>query len=168
MENITWYPIERFEGLYSINKNGDVLSLRAGNILAQSFNTYGYKQVGLFKNRASRVAPIHRLMAETFIPNPNNYDCVNHKDGNKLNNSIENLEWCTKAQNNQHARESGLHRGGGMKKPVLKLRDGEVISEYPSVVEASKDGYSINAIYSCVSGYQIQHAGFNWKYKEAG
>jgi hypothetical protein len=166
MDNQKFTPISGFEGLYSINEFGEVLSLRTGNILAQSLNTYGYKQVGLYKKYASKIAMIHRLLAEIFIPNPNNYDCVNHKDGDKLNNSIDNLEWCTKAANNLHARENGLHRGGGMKKPIVRIGNND-LKEYDSAVSAQKEGFSARSISQCVNGRIKSYKGYRWKLKDA-
>ena len=68
----------------------------------------GYKFVQLYKNKKSKNKTIHRLVAETFIPNPDSLCCVNHMDGNKHNNRIDNLEWCTNEYNHRHATETGL------------------------------------------------------------
>ena len=69
-----------------------------------------YEIVVLYKNKKPKTFPIHKLVAEYFLENPNNYYCVNHKDGNKLNNNIENLEWCTISENTKHAYDLGLKK----------------------------------------------------------
>lgn len=68
----------------------------------------GYPYVVLSENGQSKSHSVHRLIAETFIPNPGNLPCVNHKDGNKQNNAVDNLEWCTKAENTRHSYRKGL------------------------------------------------------------
>ena len=96
MEYIT---ITEFPG-YEINKLGQVRSKKTNKILSQSISTKGYYQI----NIAHKCRRTHRLLAETFIPNPDNLETVNHKDGNKLNNDLPNLEWMSRADNVKHSR----------------------------------------------------------------
>lgn len=111
-----WKPIKGYEGLYEISNYGRVKSLpkirgrRLTNetILKPRISTQGYIMVGLRKNDKTFNASVHRLIAEAFIPNPENKKKVNHIDGNKQNNSIDNLEWCTPSENMQHAYRTGL------------------------------------------------------------
>ena len=77
----------------------------AERLVKSAVNNRGYLAIKI----KDKTTMVHRLVAECFIPNPDNKPCVNHLDGNKLNNSVENLEWCTIAENNAHARENGLH-----------------------------------------------------------
>lgn len=109
--------IKGYHGLYFIRTNGEVYStpkknnrgyIHSGKILKQQKNEFGYNLVCLRKNGKSKHAKIHRLVAISFIPNPNKKRCVNHIDGNKNNNHIENLEWVTHSENHQHAYDSGL------------------------------------------------------------
>lgn len=103
----TWKPIKNYEGLYEVSNKGQVRSLnykRTGEIkiLKLRVNKYGYLQVHLSKNGKHYAKSIHRLVAQTFIPNPNNYSQVNHKDEKRDNNNVENLEWCNCKYNNNY------------------------------------------------------------------
>lgn len=116
MKEINGYP------KYSISINGDVWSELKKRFLKPHICHHGYKSVFLGK----KLLKVHRLIAINFIPNPDNKPCVNHKDGNKLNNSLENLEWCTYQENTKHAWETGLmfHSNSARKKTsdrMLKL-----------------------------------------------
>ncbi|MBD5302403.1 MAG: hypothetical protein HDS16_05345 [Bacteroides sp.] len=111
MENEIWKDIEGYEGLYQVSNLGRVKSLeriestiRGGRyikerILSPSASKARYYSVPLTKNKKSRTSQIHRLVAKAFLSNPFEYPCVNHKDGNCLNNRVENLEWCTQGYN---------------------------------------------------------------------
>lgn len=103
-------PIKDYEELYNILPNGDVLN-KKGKTLAFTVNKQtGYKAVSLCKNNKGSTKTIHRLVAEAYIPNPNNLPEVNHIDGNKLNNHVSNLEWVTPSENRQHAYDTGLKK----------------------------------------------------------
>lgn len=92
------------------------------------YEHYGYHFVALSKDNGYHNKLVHRLVAEAFIPNPNNYPCVNHKDGNKSNNSVSNLEWCTIKQNLHHAVETGLAPDWcRIKRPVTIRKDNEIL-----------------------------------------
>ena len=98
-----WKDIKGYEGLYQVSNLGNVKALkkRAGKsirnekLLKTYIDKYGYVYTILCKNNKTHLATIHRLIAEAFIPNPNNLPQINHKDENKQNNNIDNLEWCT-------------------------------------------------------------------------
>lgn len=95
-----WKDIKGYEGLYQVSNLGNVKSLKTNKNLYYS-KSGKYYRVGLFKGKR-KMYSIHRLVAEAFILNPNNYPCVNHKDCNTFNNEINNLEWCTYKQNNNY------------------------------------------------------------------
>lgn len=101
-------PIKDYEGKYFITREGDVVNAK-GNILAVVVNKKtGYKAVSLWKDNKGLTYTVHRLVATTYIPNPDNLPQVNHIDGNKLNNRVDNLEWVTPSGNIQHAYDIGL------------------------------------------------------------
>ena len=91
-----WKDILGYEGLYQVSNYGRVRSLKYGKekILKQQINTDGYLHIDLYKNKKRKNYNVHRLVTIAFLENPNNYPQVNHKDENKQNNHIDNLEWC--------------------------------------------------------------------------
>lgn len=107
-------------------KNGSAPYKLPERILKTTLIGKGYMCVCLRRNGKSDHLYVHRLVAESFIPNPNGYKVVNHIDGDKLNNSVDNLEWCSYAENNQHAYDTGLH-GRGSKHYRSKLSEDDVI-----------------------------------------
>lgn len=104
-----WKDIEGTDGFYRISNNGEVLSRYVGRVLKGN-TTRGYKYYSLMIKGKQKSPKAHRLVAEHFLLNPNNYPCVNHKDGNKLNNNVDNLEWCTYSYNTRHSFEKGLQK----------------------------------------------------------
>lgn len=120
--NEEWKDIKGFEGLYQISSSGKVKALPRRKNCNKGFgtikehlmkyNTYGncpYARVPLTdKNHIKKYYLVHKLVAQSFIPNPNNLPQINHKDGDKLNNRVENLEWCTISYNIKHAYDNGL------------------------------------------------------------
>lgn len=124
---------------YLVDELSNVYSKRRGSLkkLKPILTHYGYYEVNIVNSERKFRAKIHRLVAEVFISNPNGLPQINHKDGNKLNNNVENLEWCTAKDNLKHARETGLNssvpnlNGKGTKnsrsilteEKVLKIRE---------------------------------------------
>lgn len=101
--------IQGYGGLYKVTKDGKVYSERLKRYLKQQKYKHGYLYVGLYTDKR-KYKTIHRLVAETFIPNSKKLSQVNHKDGNKENNHISNLEWCTQSGNMQHSWEIGTSK----------------------------------------------------------
>ena len=102
-----WKDIEGYEGRYAISSKGRLYSYRYRRIIVPGETKKGYFVQGLCKDGKMKSYLIHRLVAQAFIPNPDNFDEVNHKDLNKKNNSIENLEWVTRKDNRNHAIRNG-------------------------------------------------------------
>lgn len=106
--------IKGFEGLYGVTRKGEVFKLKNGKPdkkigVPRTNGSHNYTCTSLYKDGNKFDVMVHRVVAETFIPNPQNLPCVNHKDGNKHNNSLENLEWVTYSENSKHAVESGFY-----------------------------------------------------------
>lgn len=137
--NIVWKPIKNCNNYY-ISNNGEVITMKntnkypKGKLLTPRLCKQGYFRVYLTKNDGTRKDfKIHRLVAKHYLEKPKGCDIVNHKDGNKTNNNVSNLEWCTHSQNNIHAYSIGLssqkHRG---KKVLINGY------KYESILDASK------------------------------
>lgn len=113
MEEI-WKPIEGYEGIYSVSNLGNIKGVvrpgSSGALLKPVKNHFGYLTVHLYSHPKNRGFLIHRLVAKAFIPNPENKKTVNHIDGNKENNMVENLEWATYSENHKHAYRMGLKK----------------------------------------------------------
>lgn len=162
-----WKDIQGYEGLYQISNYANVR--RSGKCgeqkeLRQHLNTYGYYMVNLSRNGEHRPALVHRLVATAFIDNPESLPCVNHKDEDKTNNQIENLEWCDKAYNNRY----GTHPkqiSEANSKPVLQIYNGKVVAIWKSCTEAAiTGGFSISCIARCCSGERKTHKGYQWRW----
>ena len=119
--------IKNYEGLYSVNNQGIVKSIKKDKVLNQETSWCGYKRVKLSKNNVTKFQSVHRLVATAFISNPDNYAQVNHIDGDKSNNVLGNLEWCNNSQNHKHAFIKKLRVPmGGINNPRSKLNESNV------------------------------------------
>lgn len=146
-----------YEGLYTVDIFGNVLRKKDGKEMKQSKNQFGYMNVSLTKDKKQRQHKVHRLIAEAFIPNPSGKKQVNHIDGNKANNVVWNLEWCTPSENIQHAVVIGLI-------PSVKIRIVETGKIYDSVVECAKDiNGSFADIYKCLQGERQTHKKYHFE-----
>lgn len=99
--------IKNYEN-YTINQLGQVYNEKTQKLLKNTKNTCGYHVIGLYNDNGYKLHYIHRLLAEAFLPNINDYKYINHKNGNKSDNRLENLEWCTHSMNMQHSWDNGL------------------------------------------------------------
>lgn len=178
-----WKPIKGFPA-YLISNRGRVWSLnrdekwgkyyrtRQGRFLIPRLGNQGYLYVGLCKNGRVYTKKIHRLVAENFIPNPYGYEVVNHRDEDRANNDVNNLEWCTTAYNVTYgmAKEKNkkTFEEHGVSKRVCQYDlQGNLLATYRSLADASRiSGVSTGAICWCCKGYNKQAKGFIWKYEE--
>ena len=124
MQNIEWKTIKDYEDLYMVSNTGLIKSLHWSKekLLKQVIrsNNYQYYFVGLLKNGKRKYFAVHRLVASAFIPNPNNYEQVDHLDGNKLNNNVDNLEWVSAKENTNRAWKKGLAKYTNERKEKLR------------------------------------------------
>ena len=168
-EEEIWCPIKGYESLYEVSDQGRVKSLKFGKerILKPVRKLNGYLQIGLWKNGENKTYSIHRLVAKTFIPNPDNLPEVNHKDENKTNNKSENLEWCDQKYNNNYGTRV-KRQSDKCSKPVIQLtKDGEFVREWKSMNDVQRNlGYSNGNISSCCTGRYKSAYNYIWKFKD--
>ena len=181
-----WKDVKNYEGLYQVSTLGRVRSfdkyidvkirnvdkvLKRGKILKPVYNKDGYLKVYLYKNGKGTNFFVHRLVAKTFIPNPDNLPLVNHKDEVKTNNYPYNLEYCTYKYNtnygtrNERAAKSNTN-GKRSKKVYQYDMQGNLIKEWDSTREAGRNGFDNANISKCCLGKHKTHKGFIWSYEE--
>lgn len=167
-----WKDIKGYEGIYQVSNKGRVKtmaryinsksnskSFRKEKIL-KPINVLGYQKVCLI----NKFKFIHRLVAETFIPNPQNLPCVNHKDENKTNNSVENLEWCTHAYNNSYGTRLERVHSKERKKVFQYTLCNELIKEWSSTMECGRNGFNQGHVAECCRGERKHHKGYIWSF----
>lgn len=173
-----WKPIEGFEGWYESSSYGNVRSVDRkvifddgryanykGKQLKPVVNSNGYYICNIYRNSKSKIVYIHRVVADHLVPNPEGKKYVNHIDGNKLNNSPDNLEWVTQLENARHAQRTGLTPDSHCAKTVKQYdKQGNLIATYSSYYEAGKKtGFEASKIGLVVRGKRKTHKGFVWK-----
>lgn len=164
MEEI-WKDIVGYEEIYQVSNFGNVKNIRTNKILKYGINDQNYEIVTLYKKTKKKNMRIHRLVAQAFIPNPDNLPQINHKDGNKHNNRVDNLEWCTGSNNIKHAYINDLnpnHRIVGQYD-----KNGNLINVFISTNEAGIiTKISQRNIHSCASGKRKTAGNYIWKFLE--
>lgn len=169
--NEIWKDITGYKGLYQVSNFGRVRSLPKKNryytkIIRQEIDWKGYVRVQLIKDNKEKWFKVHRLVAEAFIPNPNNYPQVNHKDENKLNNCVDNLEWCDCTYNNNYGTRN-KQVSYKLSKPVIQYDiEGNFIREFNSISEVQNNGFNPTAISQCCKGKIKTSGGYKWDYKK--
>ena len=166
MKKEYWKPVVGYEGLYEVSNWGRVKSIRFGKerILKPGTCGRGYLFVNLCKNGKVKLYYVHRLVAESFIPNPNNYPIINHKDENKTNNSVGNLEWCSYRYNNTYGTRTEKC-SKKMSKPILQYTlDGVLVREWESIAECGRNGFNSECVCMCCKGKIKTHKKYIWKY----
>lgn len=160
-----WLPIKDYESLYEVSNTGKIRSLcgRYGykNLLKQCIGSGGYLIVTLCNKGTQKTVNVHRLVASAFLENKDNLPCVNHKDGNRLNNDVSNLEWCSYYYNNTYGdrlTKSALKRG----KPVVCVETGVI---YPNGHAAQREtSIPQSKIWCCCNGKRNTAGGYHWSY----
>ena len=148
-----------YEGLYAVTPEGEVWSYRNERFLKPKHGVKGYLFVTLCKDGKEKNYKIHRLVAEAYLPNPDNLPQINHKDENKTNNCLQNLEWCDAKYNINYGT-----RTEKTKKPILQFTlDGEFVREWSSATDVGKEVST--HICNCLKGRKKSAYGFIWKYK---
>ena len=133
-----WVTLSRNPN-YAVNEQGEIFSHTKQRKLTPKVNHDGYLRIQLWSGGKCEFVSIHRLIAETFLPNPDVKPFVNHKDGNKRNNDVSNLEWCTPRENNLHARRTGLQKSDGDKAvEQIDPVTGETIATFKSEAAAAR------------------------------
>ena len=173
-----WKPVKGYEGLYEVSNMGKVKSLnynRTGKegIMEPHVNGYGYLRVKLCKDGKKKWYMINRLVAQAFISNPDNLPEVNHKDEDKTNNCVENLEWCSKLYNANYGTRNKrisekMTNNSKLSKPVISINKvSGLIVEFPSTREAERmTGINHNNIIKCCQGKAKSAGGHYWFYAD--
>lgn len=164
---------------YTISNKGEVFDIRKQCAVIPRDNGYGYYIVTLHNELGRKNFYIHRLVAEAFLPNPLDLPCVNHKDEDKRNNDVMNLEWCTYGYNNNYGtkKERGVQtrkENGSYKIPesaitiqMIDKKTNEVIKEFPSIKEAGRFlGKTAGHINEVVHGKRKTAYGYKWREKK--
>ena len=185
-----WKPVKNFEDLYKVSNIGRIRSLDRyvtnydintksyskrlykGRIITGSIQKTGYRRLILSDGKRKEYKFVHQIVAEAFIPNPENKPCINHKNGRKLDNRANNLEWCTYKENNDHAQKTGLWETVTFnKKPILNITTGQ---QYESAIAAAKEIHKevptskietiMKNIKACCYGKQKTAYKYQWKH----
>ena len=170
-------------GRYEIREDGTIYSLvnNAGNpkeptLKAQGLCANGYMSISLQLDGKTRVKSVHRLIAEAFVPNPDNKPVVNHINGIKTDNRASNLEWVTHSENDLHAYKTGLRKATrpmlgvkGGDNPLAKrigqyTMEGHLVKEWDSIVDTKKEGFNTGCIGHVLKGTRKHHKNFKWAY----
>ena len=181
-----WLPIKGYEGRYVVSDTGLIMNVgktkRNGNILLGTVDKDGYRRVSLRKSsrdKSPKGFAVHRLVALSFIPNPRNLPCINHKNENKADNRVENLEWCDVRYNDNYGtrniRIAKNRDWSKAYKKVAKIKEGKIIKIYPNARSAALDTtgderarFGIRTICNGSNPHAHTAYGFKWRYIAEG
>lgn len=176
MKKEIWKDIVGYEGLYQVSSEGRVKSLvRKGKrqevILKQHNNGHGYLIVVLTRNSISKTFKVHRLVAQAFIPNPQNYRCIDHINTIRTDNRVENLRWVSHTENSANPITKERVTAAVIKRVGKKVNqydlEGNLVKTWDTPAKAAKTlGICDGPIRKCCLGKESTYKGFMWKYKE--
>lgn len=165
-----WKDVVGYEGYYQVSNLGNVRSvdrvvnvrngtkISKGKRLKPSTNKQGYLFVPLSKENDVSLARVNRIVAQAFIPNPDNLPAVNHIDRNRTNNKVSNLEWCTIEYNNRYSTAKAI---------VQYNLSGSKVAEWEAISDAAKEtGINLSNIAQCCRGFRKTAGNYIWRYKE--
>lgn len=172
MEKEIWKEFSISKFVYLISNYGNIKNKTTGNIRKHKISKFGYHRIALGVGNYKKHFLIHRLVATLFIPNPNNLPQVNHIDGNKNNNYVGNLEWCSRKENMQHAHKLGLIKNENIRKslikrwvPIIAYKNGIKIGRYENIKLCCEDlGVFSANVNSVLKGKYKQTNGYTFKY----
>jgi len=155
--------IEFIKG-YGVNRKGDIYSFKSKKLLKTEISNAGYERAHISVNGKSMHVSVHRIVTKTFIENPNGYNLVNHKNEEKTDNRLENLEWCNYKYNNNYG-EARKNSALKKMKPIVMI-DPETKEKkfYNGAKMATIDGFTKSGITECLKGRRIKHHGMIFKY----
>ena len=162
----TFVKVVGFEK-YEVSNLGKIRNIKSGKILKPWLHNNGYLMHCLYKNNKSKNLLLHRIVATAFIDNPEEKPCVNHIDENKLNNDLNNLEWCTERENLRHGTRTKRGAEKRCKKVVqLDLND-NVLNVFKSIKQAGQEtGVFATSISACCNGKVKSAGGYKWRKNE--
>jgi len=171
MEN--WKPVKGYEGLYEVSDFGNVRTLDPRHyqtVKTQKKNKDGHMRVWLSRNSKKRPFFVHRLVAISFIPNPENKPVVNHIDGNPSNNHVSNLEWSTRSENDKHAFRLGMRKpsNGGTNKYVVRIDKSGKEVIYDSMLRAARENELSVGLISYYTKTGRQYGNYKWRLLDEG
>lgn len=181
LEGEEWRDVVGYEGYYMVSSFGRVVSLarsirffrsqkiKPPHLMSDVSNIDRYNKVTLKVDGTKKSIEVHRLVATAFLDNPYNYRCIDHIDGDKTNNHIDNLRFCTALQNQNNPITRKKQRTTLITKSskfapikVVGIKDDNSIVIYETMCEAVKDGHNQSMISECCNGYRKHHHGMRW------
>lgn len=161
-----WRPIKDYKDRYLVSDTGLVFSKLSDRLLTPKTDRYGYLTVGLSRNGKTKYRTIHRLVAIAFIPNPDDLPTVNHKDENKLNNRVDNLEWATVRENDNYGTRNERMANTKKRNPIAQYdSDMTLIRVHSGIKDAQRTtGVNRNSIRDVCRGKRPSAGGYVWRY----
>lgn len=166
-EKEIWKPVVGYEGFYEVSNLGNVRSYHFGKtkLLKPGINKKGYLCVILSINGVRKTTTVHRLVLQSFNPQKDAFrNHINHINENKKDNRIDNLEWVTAKENNNHGTRN-IRSGMSNRKPVIQIcKNGEIKKKWDSIKDTISEGFDDSSVAKCCKNKQKTHKGYIWKY----